>query len=297
MGRLLYGFAIAALLLWAGRSDAQLKNKTPQLDGIRSPGEWHRTLELECSPESAGLSANQLRQSALEAAEEAGTNADIFANTWFAWDEDALYFIAEVRDNVHDVIGTDEATNWWERDSISLYVDLVNADDAGGPYTALNIVNFMAAPQNSSAETITLEYTGSEGERVSTQDAADIAGLEYVYRAAGTEFGGSADYAVEGKIPWETLMRFNLTEAPSPSDVMGLSIIVLDPDGDDGFGGQIQCWGMADSPATYNNITFKGLVRSANTAGGYRGRFARKPIVPGISSWGTIKELSSGQEE
>ena len=294
----------AAFAQSASQFSIRNMDNPPQLDGVRGSREWRRATLLDCSPESAGLSANTLGQSALETADEAGTNADASADIRFAWDEDALYFIAEVRDNMHDVSGTGGAEYWWERDGISLYVDLVNGDassaftsEAGGPYTAVNIINFMAAAQNSSAETITLEYTGSEGERVSTQDPADIAGLEYVYRDAGTEFGGSADYAIEGKVPWETLMRLNLTKAPSPSDIMGLSILVLDPDGEDGYGGQLQCWGMAGSPATYSDLVFKGPVMSANKAGGYRGRFARKPIVPGISSWGAIKKLSGELEE
>ncbi|MBT4497826.1 MAG: hypothetical protein HOC74_08900 [Gemmatimonadetes bacterium] len=273
--------------------------RPPQLDGVKGGREWYRVAILDCSPQSAGLTANQLGNSALEADGEAKTDADVSASIRLRWDRYALYFIAEVRDNMHDVIGTGEAVNWWERDGISFYIDLVDADDTGRPYTALNIINFMAAPQNSSAETITLTYTDSQGERVPTQDANDIDGLEYGYRDAGTEFGGSADYVIEGKIPWETLLRFNLTKAPSVDTVMGLSLIILDPDGDDGFGGQLQCWGMADNPNTYSDIVFRGLTISATMAGGLRGgRSLGKPIVPDIDSWGTVKmQVGEGIEE
>lgn len=269
----------------------------PQLDGIRDDRVWQYAEHLVASPDSPSLSANQLAGNAQEAAGVAGTAADVSADFWLSWDADALYFIAQVRDNVHDVSGSGEARNWWERDSLSLYIDLVNADDAGTPYTALNIINFMAAPQASAPETVTLEYTDNNGARVFTQSASDLAGIEYAYRDAASEFGGQADYVLEAKVPWATLMRFNLAQVPSVSETMGLSIIVLDPDGEDGFGGQLQAWGMADRPSTYADIVYKGLVKSTAKAGGGSSGRVFKPVASEKSPWGKVKgSLHEGSE-
>ncbi|MEW6753447.1 MAG: sugar-binding protein [Candidatus Latescibacterota bacterium] len=258
----------------------------PRLDGQRDDSAWRRAVRLDCSPDGPGLSTNQLLESAAEPAGEAGTAADLAADLRLTWDSQGLYVLAEVRDNVRDVSGTGEATYWWERDGISLYLDLDNADDPSAPYTALNIVNVAAVSRSGRPDAVTLEYTAGGG-RAATQEAGDLQGIDYAYRDAGTEFGGKADYALEVKIPWETLTRFNLSAVPSVGTVMGLSALIVDPDGDEGFGGQIQCWGMADEPVTYADMVFKGLVRSARAAGG-AGPVA-KPVAQEANSWARIK--------
>lgn len=274
-------------------------SEPPTLDGVRGADEWAGAAWLECSVskiladgneygwididnQSTVRSVNQLRQSDGESAAEARTDADIATNIWHAWDDEAMYYVGEARDNLRDVEGTGTATNWWERDSFSLYVDLQNTKEevttcCDGPYTALNIVNFVGTPQNSSSVTVTWERT-IQSIRESTQDADIIEGLEYGYRDAIDEFGGDADYVIEGKLPWETLQRFNLPDAPTAGAEVGFSWIILDPDGDDGFGGQIQCNGWADNPASYSTFVF------SNTVAGPGGS---TPVSD--DSWGRIK--------
>jgi len=271
----------------------------PALDGVRGADEWAGAAGLECSVsriladgnefgwididnQSTVRSVNQLNQSDGESAAEARTDADISTMIYHAWDDEALYYFAEAADNFHDAEGTGTGTNWWERDSFSLYVDLQNTKEevttcCSGPYTALNIVNFVGAPQASSSVTVTWERT-IQSIREVTQEADIIEGLEYGYRDAIDEFGGDADYAIEGKLPWETLQRFNLPDAPTAGTEIGFSWIVLDPDGDDGYGGQIQCYGWADNPASYSTMLF------SNAAAGPGGN---TPVSE--DSWGRIK--------
>jgi hypothetical protein len=243
----------------------------PTLDGDRHsiPDEWAGALELPCSPsqilkdgaeygwrnlqnQESEISVNQLNQSEGEDAAVARTDADFSSTIWQAWDDDALYYIEEVRDNVHDVVGGGNLTNWWERDSLSLYVDLNNEDtgagDVGDTVTGLNIINFVAAPQNSSPVTVTLETT-VQSNRLPTQDPDALEGLNYGYRDAGDEFGGEADYVIEAKVEWQALMRVNLNAAPVVGSKMGFGWLPLDPDGDDGYGGQLQCYDWAGGPA------------------------------------------------
>jgi|GEM_PF-723934 hypothetical protein len=251
----------------------------PELDGIRGAGEWANALMLECSASQverdraeygimpnkkfSPISANQLSKSSGEDANVAGTDADVSALIWHAWDDEGLYYIAEVRDNVRDVeeaIG--QPQNWWERDGLSLYVDLLDSNDrnealtSSNNFTSMNIIHFTAAPQHSSPETITWEVM-IEGERTRVQDPELIDGFTYGFRDALDEFGGEADYTIEGKFPWETLMRFQLPTRPGVGTEMGFSWILVDPDGGQtGFEGQLQCWGLAENPAGYSTWIF-----------------------------------------
>lgn len=250
-------------------------SQPPVLDGIRDPDEWAGALELECSPsqvlrdaaqfgwramesQQSEISANQLVQSATESAREARTDADYSARIWQGWDDEAFYYLAEVRDNFRDVQGAGTPTNWWERDSMTLYVDLANSReewDSSKGYVyeraRLNQINFVAAPMSSSSVTITWERPIPDN-RNPTQDPGDIAGMEYGYRSAGGEFGGNADYVIEGKIPWSTLLKHNLPAVPTVGTALGFMWVSLDPDGDEGYGGQLQCWGLQDNPADYS---------------------------------------------
>jgi hypothetical protein len=271
-------------------------SQPPTLDGVRGAEEWAGALMLECSIEqilrdgaelgwrdlaaqSSEISVNQLLAQDDEDASIAGTSDDGMCQIWHGWDDDAFYYISENRDNTRDVDGGPEVVpeHWWTRDSMSLYVDL-NYDREGEEpdYIAMNIINFIAAPQGSSDVTVTWERV-IEGVRNATIDPDLIDGFEYGFRDAEDEFGGEADYVIEGKLPWDTLKRFNLAATPTNGTQMGISWILLDADGNDGFGGQIVCWGWAGEVANYTTLLFSDL-----------------PAGPGgtavkADSWGRIK--------
>lgn len=300
-------FMIASVLLVAASVGAvtlptiELPKFTqpPVLDGNRfsSPDEWAGAFQEECSPSQilrdgaqygwrdlqlqvSEISANQLVQSEGEDAAIARTDADASAQIWAAWDNDAYYYIAEVRDNARDVVGGQRLESWWERDSMSLYLDLTDSktgSDATGTYTDLNIVNFVAAPMNSSPVTVTLETT-VQNARQATQDPDAVEGFTYGFRDAGDEFGGEADYVIEGKMEWDAFIRVNLPAKPTVGTKMGYSWILLDPDGDDAYGGQAVCSGFAADMASYPDYLFSD-----------------KPAGPGAGtpveadSWGRVK--------
>lgn len=150
--------------------------------------------------------------------------------------------------------------NWWERDSISLYVDLTNTKEKGdlqGAYTALNIINFVAAAPESATPPIVWEYIVNS-HRFASGPVPTAGAMQYGYRFALNEFGGNADYAIEGKIPWEVLMKFNLPAVPTVGTPMGFSWLLADPDGEPGYGGQLFCGGWPDDPSTYSTWVFTG---------------------------------------
>lgn len=142
---------------------------------------------------------------------------------------------------------------------MTLILDLLNEDIGGaafGERNNQNWVNYVAAPQNSSSVTRTLGVTVQTAIQ-NTQDEDLLEGLEYGFRDAGDEFGGEADYAIEGKISWETLVRGgNLPRAPSVGEEMGFSWIPVDPDNDEAYGGQLQCEGFIPNQATYSTWIF-----------------------------------------
>ena len=59
-------------------------------------------------------------------------------------------------------------------------------------------------------------------------------------------------------LPWDTLKRFNLAATPTDGTQIGIEwiLLALDPDGNDGYGGQIQCWGWGGEVANYTTFLF-----------------------------------------
>jgi hypothetical protein len=275
----------------------------PVLDGVRGAAEWAGAIQLACSPgqimqdgaqygwsdiaaQYSVISANQLAQAPQEDAAEARTDMDYSAQIWQAWDSDGFYYALEVADNYRDVEGAGTPTNWWERDSMTLYVDLVNSREewggAGYVYerAKMNLINTIAAPQLSSSVTVTWERLIQDA-RTPTQDPDEIAGIQYGFRNAGEEFGASpnaADYAMEVKVPWETLLKYNLPAVPTAGSEMGFVWLAPDPDNDDAYGGQIQCWGWGDNPADYSTWVFSSAP--AGPGGG---------TAVESDSWGGVK--------
>lgn len=261
---------------------------SPIIDGDRSSvvNEWAGALEFDCSPtqiladgaefgwrdieqQSSEVSANQLSENGeTEQAGEGRTDIDFASTIWQAWDDEALYYITEARDNIRDITDGGEAISWWERDSMSLYLDLNNEDHPGGDntgeYVNLNVVNFLAAPQNSSGNSTCLTVTIQNGLiHCSGFDPDALEGLTYGFRDAGDEFGGEADYVIEGRMEFATFLRTgNLYAAPTVGSEMGFTWLPVDPDGEDAYGGQLQCvawaggnmsefanWVFVDTPA------------------------------------------------
>jgi len=269
----------------------------PVLDGVRGAAEWAGAIQLACSPgqimqdgaqygwsdiaaQYSVISANQLAQAPQEDAAEARTDMDYSAQIWQAWDSDGFYYALEVADNYRDVEGAGTPTNWWERDSMTLYIDLAGSkeqwDSSAGyvyKFAKMNLINYVAAPMNSSAVTRTWERL-IQDTRTPTQDPDEIEGLEYGF-SNGAE---RADYAIEGKIPWTTLLKYNLPAIPGVGTQMAWMWLAPDADGGEGYDGQIQCWGYGDNPASYTLFVF-----SSTPAGPGAGTAVHE------DSWGRIK--------
>ena len=278
--------------------------QAPTLDGDRATvaDEWAGALEFPCSPSqiqldgqefgwrdieqgSSEVSANQLIENGeTEVAGEGRTDADFSSVILQAWDDEALYYITEVSDNVRDTEGGARLAAWWERDSMSIYLDMNNEDHPGGDptgeYVNLNVVNFLAVPFGSNEISVCM-MTTVENVRVNVHDPDALEGFEYGFRDAGDEFGdtGDADYVIEGKLPWDTFLRNgNLFEAPTTGSEMGFTWLPVDPDGEEAYGGQIQCVAWAGG----NQSEFANYV-FVDTPAGPTGTAVEE------DSWGRIK--------
>ncbi len=303
-------FIAVALLCFAALAGAQPPERffdlpkfsvAPTLDGERSAGEWDGALEFACSPsqiladgaefgwrdieqQASEVSVNQLNQSEGEDSAVARTDADYNATIWQAWDDDALYYMLEVADNSRDTEGGGEARAWWERDSMSLYLDMNNEDHPGGDPTGdfvnLIVVNFMAVPQNSNALSVCL-ITTVQNERQDIHDPDAIEGFDYGFQDMGDEFGGEADYAIEGRMEWDTFLATgNLFATPTEGAEMGFTWLGVDPDyGNEGYGGQIQCVAWAGG----NMSEFANWVFSDMPAGPAEGSAVEE------DSWARVK--------
>ena len=157
---------------------------------------------------------------------------------------------------------------------MSLYLDLNNEDHPGGDPTGefvnLNVVNFVALPQNTSSISTCLTVTVQLNlVHCSDFDPDALEGLDYGFRDAGDEFGGEADYVIEGRMSWDTFLRSgNLFAKPTVGAEMGFTWLPVDPDGEDAYGGQLQCvawaggnmsefanWVFVDTPAGPTDAT------------------------------------------
>lgn len=243
----------------------------PVIDGVRDPQEWQGALPLEVSPSQvlrdrqllcAGdgvdpveRSRIELRRGPAEDAFAALTDADWSATLWHAWDETGLYFLAEVRDNVRDVAGLDGAPDWRHRDGLTLRLDLLDAEavapEGSGP--ALTALHLVAADPLQADQPVSWEVDGE----LTVADPAGLQGIQYAFAHAGSAFGGGADYVVEARIDWTLLLLRDLPTPPGPGTRIGLAWLGLDPDGEDGFGGQLQAWGLAEEPATYASFVLQ----------------------------------------
>ena len=114
------------------------------------------------------------------------------------------------------------------------------------------------------------------------EDAAAVLVNASTRFVAGEEFGdsGDADYVIEGRMEWDTFLRNgNLFAAPTVGSEMGFTWLPIDPDGEDAYGGQIQCVAWAGgNQAEFANWVF------VDTPAGPSGSTAVEE-----DSWGRIK--------
>jgi hypothetical protein len=265
----------------------------PTLDGDISDEEWAPSLYYEFGPstlemwaEIHGWGANepgnrgsdgirgQLKQSEIEDANEAETDADFYYNVWLAWDTDNLYVAVEATDNIYDPLG-DQDGAYWSRDGYFLEFDMENKRSGGtgdgGP--GIIAVDFSAVPKDEQPGSIIWWTAGTPDSpnRLYGVEPETFMGIDD--GVAVTDIG----WNLEAKIPWDFLYQQVTKPAIQEGVEFPMAWICPDPDGEDGFGGQF--WhgrgGLSDDLSTWSVYKLVGGPKTAVKS----------------TTWGAVKAL------
>jgi hypothetical protein len=216
---------------------------------------------------------SQLGQSQGEDASEARTDADMFARLWAAWDENYVYQAFEVVDNVYDVTGTGD-DRFWEKDGYFFEIDFLNT---GSEVFSSGAMDFAAVPIDSAPYSLVYWYWLPDG----TTSGNLVYNLD-PNSVGGTSSGFSLTdegWILETRASWAFLSR-NIPGGFTPAVGWNFtnSYHVIDPDGDEGFGGQFQFGRGAPgfpNPTKWASWTLAG--------GG--------PTAVESTTWGNVKSL------
>lgn len=117
------------------------KQKTPPvIDGVVSEGEWNTSYMIEMNDKSGNY---------LPLLDEWGGNNDLSAKIYMGFDDEKLYFAAEVTDDVHSV---DPERGVWAGDSFQIATALEKS--ASAAYTELNIALIDGEPKISRSSSL-----------------------------------------------------------------------------------------------------------------------------------------------
>ncbi len=149
---------------------------------------------------------------------DAWDGSDDLAASWqVSWDDNALYFVADVVDDIHAQNQTGNQT--FRGDSVELQIDASRAGDYGPSVSpddyqiTLSPGDFAGIPPSA------FRFQGTSGGQM--LDAATPHSI--IVSASPTGSG----YAIEAAIPWRDL---GLTPTPAPGLVIGLAVNVSDND-------------------------------------------------------------------
>lgn len=235
--------------------DVPYMGKAPTIDGKITTGEWSPAFYTEFGPSTLagwakihGYISNepgnvatdglhdQLGQSEGENAAEARTDADMYARVWSGWDENYIYQAFHVTDNIYDATGTQDI-GFWEKDGFFFEIDFLNT---GTKLFSSGAVDYSAMPLESARHSITYWWHAP--------DAKDE-GTNFLYGDdPGVVQGSSSGFSLvddgwylETRTSWAFLSS-HLAGGFTPRTGFEFtnSYHIIDPDGDNGFGGQFQ---------------------------------------------------------
>ena len=154
--------------------------------------------------------------------------------TWRGqWDAEGIYLWANVTD---DMLASDSGDNWWEDDTIELYLDPGN--DKARSYRAGDAQYGFRYGDGT-------VHLGSSGSGVTT-DGVEMATAET-----------DAGYVVEAKVPWSAL---GMSEAPPQGgDMLGMDVAVNDDDDGDGRDA-ILAWAFEAGDQAFNDPSVLGTA-------------------------------------
>ena len=222
----------------------------PRIDGEISDWQKQRWIALAPGPQ-AGLDAPGwgLRDDGPSEGPShvAGTHLDLSVSYALQWNEEWIYLAARVTDNTHDVSGG-ESHQWWLKDSVSLFLDVVLDGDGFAWAPGDHAFSFVADPSDR-ADGCWWRH-GEEGGR------REVAAPPQTRRAVRLEKSG---YVLEAAVPMAALSRFTPDwHPPFENRTVGFMLLVADPDGGpEPFGGQMTYGGNSDHDAGWAKLRLR----------------------------------------
>lgn len=231
---------------FGGSFNIPYMSKKPTLDGKMAAGEWDGTLYTEWGPsdlaawgatygfvqnEPGAVRADgimsQLLTSAQEDPSEGLTDLDSYSRLWAGWDEEYFYEAFKVSDSVYDVTGTQDA-GFWERDGFFIQLDF------GAGMNNFMLLAFSAMPTGSAKYSIYGWFYERQEVHFYGDAPEDFLGTNSGFSL--TDDG----WLLETRASW-AMMNKDIPDFVVKSGVeFGNCYHTLDPDGDEGFGGQFQ---------------------------------------------------------
>lgn len=211
-----------------------------------SEGEW----DMDRIKKSNWYSPKRNRL-VLDAGEDS-TELDLLAEYYLAWDEEYLYFGAEVKDNVHDVQESNhEAKRWYYKDAIALFIefpiDSLPEKFESGDHAFCFVI-----------DTTMPDYGAwwRHGSEEGSYQETPLPALSVDYQIKMNPWNRSkADYILEARIDLKSTVGESSDSwtGLNVSDYVGLMIVHCDPDGGE-YGGHMLIYGQGDNDATWTKM-------------------------------------------
>lgn len=231
---------------FGGSFNIPYMSKKPTLDGKMAAGEWDGTLYTEWGPsdlaawgatygfvqnEPGAVRADgimsQLLTSAQEDPSEGLTDLDSYSRLWAGWDEEYFYEAFKVSDSVYDVTGTQDA-GFWERDGFFIQLDF------GAGMNNFMLLAFSAMPTGSAKYSIYGWFYERQEVHFYGDAPEDFLGTNSGFSL--TDDG----WLLETRASWAMMNKYIPDFVVKSGVEFGNCYHTLDPDGDEGFGGQFQ---------------------------------------------------------
>ncbi len=216
----------------------------PRVDG--DLGEWDGFRWIELTPGDSLVGGRLGDDGPGEGQGVAGTAADLSGRLLLAWDDQWLYLVAQIRDNVHDVDSGDRE-RWFCRDGVALFLDVPRDGDGATWFVGDHAFVFTADPA--------LPPEGRWWRHGDQQGRQEGLAPPQTRLAVVLEEGG---YALEAAIPMAVLSLFTPAfHAPFVGRAIGFMLLVTDPDGGPrSFGGQLSYGGENDNDFSWAQLRF-----------------------------------------
>ena len=178
---------------------------------------------------------------------------DLAARYYTAWDDQYLYFGAEVKDNANDVSDPrHEPKRWYYKDAICWFIEAPRraaGQSFGEGDNAFCFVIDAAKPAYGA-----WWRHGAVG-KTYVEEPIPREAVEYALRIAP----GKGDFVLEARVAMRPTLGASTPRwhAPRVGDVYGLMIVHTDPDGG-GYGGHFLLYGKGDDDASWSPMRLAG---------------------------------------